>query len=103
MMAVRDIEIWNFRKLRFDLLNGFLISNGPRRMTHAIGGGEIDVGLSGGDFREKSIENGNGAVSEKNRTGLRVERFDMAHAVVFFVRAGEFVLSDSIVQIFLAT
>ena len=56
--------------------------------------GEIHVGRFGNFLRDKLIQCRRGAIRQKNRAGLRIQRFDVAHAVVFLVRAREFVFLD---------
>ena len=58
--------------------------------------GEIHGGRFGNFLRDKFIERGDGAIRQEHRPGLRIERFDVAHAVIFLVRAGELVLFDDV-------
>ena len=70
-------------------------------MAHAIFAGEIHIGFLGDFLGDKFIQCGDGAIGQEHRAGLRVERFNVAHAVVFLVRAGELVLLDDVLQVFL--
>ena len=53
-------------------------------------------GGSANFFGDKFIERGNGTIRQEHRAGLRIERLDVAHAVVLLVRAGEFVFLDDV-------
>ncbi len=46
--------------------------------------------------RRRSFDLRCGRIRHHDRTGLRVKRFDLAHAVVLFVRLRELVLADAI-------
>jgi hypothetical protein len=46
---------------------------------------------------DEFVQRRDGAIGQEHRAGLRVERFDVADAVVFLVRAGELVLLDDVV------
>ena len=100
-MAVGDVKIRNLRELRGDKRNVVRPGHHPRRVTHAIFAGEIHGGRIGGLARDKFIERRDGAIRQKHRAGLRVERLDVAHAVVFLVHAGQLVFFDDVGQIFL--
>ncbi len=102
MMAVGNVQIRNLRKLGFDEPDFFRTGNGPRGVAHAILGGEINGGCFGSFAGDKSIQLFGRAIGQKHRAGLGIQGFNVAHAVVFFVGPGEFVLLDDVGQIFLA-
>ena len=103
MMSVRDVKRRNLRELRFNKGDFVCAGNCPRRVAHAVRTGEIHGGRFRNFLGDERIKIFLRAIGQKNRSGLRVQSFDVADAVVFFVGARELVLFDDVRQIFFAT
>ena len=71
-------------------------------MPDAVFGGEIHIGPASRLFGHKFVNRGIGAISQKHRPGLGIERFDVAHPVVFLVGPGQFVFFDGAIEVFRA-
>ena len=71
-------------------------------MADPILGGEIHGRGLGGALGHEGVEGGFGPVGEEHRAGLRIQRLDVAHAVVLLVGPGELMLLDDAVEVFLA-
>ena len=65
-------------------------------MLHAIVGGDIHLRRRLRNLVHDRIHRGGAAIGQKHRAGLGVQRLNLAHAVVFLVGAGEFVLADAV-------
>ena len=65
-------------------------------MPHAPVGCDVGVGRAGRGLPKKIVDLGRGRVGHHDRTGLRIQRLDLVHAIVLFVRLGELVLADAI-------
>ena len=103
MMAVGNIQAGHRRKGGADGGNGLRLADRPGGMPHAVGGGEIRVGRPRGVGRSQIIHELGCAINQEDGAGLRVERFDMAHAVVLLVGVGQFVFFDEAAEIIVAT
>ena len=64
--------------------------------------GEIHVRFPGNFPGDEFVQRVAGAMRQENRAGLRIQRLDVADAVVLLVHARQLVLFDDAAQIFLA-
>jgi hypothetical protein len=101
VVSISDVKKWDGGEFVFDELDGGGIVDNPGGVAHAVLGSEIDVRLFSGFLFGQVIDYGIGAVSQKHRAGLRIERFDVSDAVVFLVGPGELMLLDDVLEIIL--
>src|SRR5256885_13680747 len=72
-------------------------------MANAIVSGEIDSGLLGTFFCNDSVDGFIRSIYEENRPRLGVERLNVPHTIILFVRPGKLMLFDDPLEIILAT
>ncbi len=65
-------------------------------MAHAVVGGDVDVGRPACGPRQHGVDRGRVGIGDHHRPGLRVDRLDLADAVVLLDRRGQLVLADAV-------
>ena len=93
MMAVGNIETGNRRKGAANRFDCRRFAHSPGRMADAVRGDEIGVGRLRSLGGSQGVNSLTRAKRQEDRAGLGIKGFDVADAVIFFVRPGEFVLS----------
>ena len=95
MVAVGDVERVHGIEFLADGGDGRRLGNGPGSVAYAVGD-DIGYWLAIRRCSDQCINDGGLRVGQQHRAGLCVERFDLANAIVFLVRAREFVLADAV-------
>ena len=95
MVTVGDVERMHGVESRGQTGLGIAVANGPERVPNAVQPG-VGVRCARRGGGNEGVDFGRGRVDQQHRTGLGVERVDLAHAVVFLVRTGEFVFADAV-------
>jgi hypothetical protein len=95
-VAVGDVEVGHGADHGADARDCRFVVDQPDGVLDAVVGGEVGDRRAGGGSGDQLLGLVAVRVGEQDRAGLRVERLDLAHAVVFLVRAGEFVLADAV-------
>ena len=96
VMAVGDIERGQDVDGARERRNRGIVADHPELMAHAVIGGDVDRGLACGGARQQGIDVRRRRISEHDRAGLRIHRFDLADAIVFLGNRRQFVLADAI-------
>ena len=73
-----------------------VVASHPELMAHAVIGGNVDSRLAGGGARQHGIDLRRRRISQHDRAGLGIDRFDLADAIVFLGDRRQFVLADAI-------
>jgi hypothetical protein len=96
VMAVGDIE----RRQGIDgagqRRDGLIVADHPELVPNAVIGGDVECRRGVRSAREHGVDLRRRRVAEHDRPGLRVDRFDLAHPVVFLGRRGVLVAADAI-------
>ena len=95
-MAVGDIERRQGIDRAGQRRDGFVVADHPELVPHAVIGGDVECRIAGRGAREHGVDLRRRRVAEHDRAGLRVDRFDLAHPVVFLGRRGVLVAADAI-------
>ena len=96
VVAVGDVEVGHGADHRADARDGRFVVDQPDSVLDAVIGGQVGNRRAGGGIGDQFFGLVAVRVGEQDRAGLRVECLNLADAVVFLVRAGEFVLADAI-------
>ncbi len=73
-----------------------VVGDDPHLMAHAVIGGDVDIRCAGACLRQQRIDLRRGRIAHHHRPGLRVDRLDLADAVVLLHRRGQLVLADPV-------
>ena len=73
-----------------------VIGYDPHLVTNAVVGGDVDVRRAGARFGEQCVDLGRGWIAHHHRSGLGVDRLDLADAIVLLQRCGQLVLADPV-------
>ena len=100
VVTVGDVEAGHLLKLRSDELDVCFIAHDPKLMAEAVNGcDEIIDRLLSGIFLSQREEFFSRLEGEKDRFHVCTDGADVAHAVLFFVSACEFMFFDDAVEI----
>lgn len=103
VVAIGDVERRDVAEGIFDECYIAGIGQDPGGMPNAVFGGEINFWCRANFAGEQIIEFTDGTIGEEDGARLSIQDFDVAHAVVFLIRAGKFMLLDYAIEVFLAT
>ena len=95
-MAVGDVDRRQGVEGAAELADGRIVGDHPELVAHAVVGGDVDLPRAGGRLRQQGVDLRRVRVADHHRAGLRVDRLDLAHAVVFLQRRGQLVLADAV-------
>ena len=95
-MAVGDVDRRQGIEGAGELVDGRVVGDHPELVAHAVVGGDVDLRLAGGGLRQHGVDLRRVRVADHHRAGLRIDRLDLAHAVVFLHRRGQLVLADAV-------
>jgi len=94
-VTVGDVQLVEHLERLRQTFNQLAVAHRPQAVAHAVVGGYVHLGLAARDDLGHGVDLRKVAVGKKYRTGLGIERVDLAHAVVFLVRTREFVAADT--------
>ena len=96
MVPVGDVD----RRQRFERArqrrDRRVIGYDPHLVTNAVVGGDVDVRRAGARLGEQRVDLGRGWIAHHHRSGLCVDRLDLADAIVLLHRCGQLVLADPV-------
>ena len=98
-MAVGDIERRQGLDRAGQRRDGLFVADHPELMAHAVIGSDVDDRRAGGGALEQGVDRRRRRIGEHHRAGLRVDRLDLAHAVVLLGRRRVLVLADAILRV----
>src|SRR5260221_8315918 len=99
MMSISDIGRTSGGEFLFDQLQLRRVTHHPGSVAHLIICREIDVGILAADLLNRLLHCVTGFEEQKNRSGLGVERLDMAGAIILLVRPRELMLFNAALQV----
>ena len=95
-MAVGDIDGVHGVKAGADFGDGIFVVDDPESVLYTVVGGDIDQWLGFSDVRQNRIHVRLRFVGQQHRAGLSVQRFDLAHTIIFLGRTGVFMFTDAV-------
>ena len=95
-MAVGDIERGQGVDGARERRDRRLVVDHPQLVAHAVVRGDVDRRLFRGGAREQGVDRRRGRIGQHDQAGLRIDRLDLAHAVVFLHRRRQLVLADAV-------
>ena len=95
-MAVGDIERRQGIDRAGQRRDGCVVADHPELVAHAVIGGDVERRRGVRSAREHGVDLRRRRIAEHDRAGLRIDRFDLAHAVVFLGRRRVLVPADAI-------
>ena len=95
-MAVGDVDRRQGIEGAAELADGRVVGDHPELVAHAVVGGDVDLRRAGGRLRQQRVDRRRVRVADHHRAGLRVDRLDLADAVVFLHRRRQLVLADAV-------
>ena len=95
-MAVGDIERGQSVDGARERGDRRLVVDHPELMAHAVVRGDVDRRLFRGGAREQGVDCRRRRIGQHDQAGLRIDRLDLAHAVVFLRRRRQLVLADAV-------
>ena len=98
-MAVSDIERGQSIDSARERRDRRLVVDHPELVAYAVVGGDVDRRLFRRGAREQAVDPGRIRIGQHDRAGLRIDRLDLAHAVVFLRRRRQLVLADAVLGI----
>ncbi len=101
VVAVGDVEGIDLLEGLFDFPDEGVVVDDPDGVYETVGAGEIVKRLFGPNPVEETIEHLVVAVGEEDRAGVGIGGGDVVGAIVFLVPAGELVLLDQVLLVFL--
>ena len=98
-MAVGDIERGQGVDGARERGDRRLVVDHPELVAHAVVRGDVDRRSCRGGAREQGVDRRRRRIGQHDRAGLRVDRLDLAHAVVFLHRRRQLVLADAVLGV----
>ena len=95
-MSVADIERRQGIDRARQRCDGRFVINHPKLVAHAVVGGGVNVGRALGRACQQGIDLRGGGIGQHDRAGLRIDRLDLANAVVFLDGGRVLVLADTV-------
>ena len=96
MVAIGDIQGRHGFKSPRNCCDSCRITHYPDFMADTVFGRNIRYRVALSGVGDKFIYCAGCRVSQQYRAGLRIQSFNLTHAIVFLFRAGEFMLADPI-------
>ena len=84
MVAVGDVQRRNALEFLLNELYVRRFYDHPRRVPNAIAGSKVNLRRSGDSTLDQFIQRSAGAIDQKHRSGLGIERLDVPEAIVLF-------------------
>ena len=98
-MAVGNIERGQSVDSARECRDRRFVLDQPELVAHAVVGCDIDCGSFRSGAGEQRVDRWRLRIGEHDRAGLRVDRLDLAHAVVFLHRRRQLVLADAVLGV----
>ena len=98
-MAVGDIERRQGVDGARQRLDRRRVVDHPQLVAHAVVGGDVDRRRLRGGARQQGVDHRRRRIGQHDQAGLRLDRLDLTHAVVFLHRRRQLVLADAVLGV----